>query len=113
MVGRCRRDEGKNVVSSTTGEVVARHRRSTFQPGKEDGLTWNPLEGVRTFRHALRVARDVSRRVLEEIETDFWNSLATKIVAALMVLALEEVIRISSRRRANHRKTEHSMSDGS
>ncbi|HEY1223529.1 MAG TPA: type IV secretory system conjugative DNA transfer family protein [Acidimicrobiales bacterium] len=87
---------GAVVVTSVKSDVVSSTRswRSSLgtvellQPGKEDGLTWNPLEGVRTFRHALRVARDLTTGSSRS-DTDFWNSLATKIVAALMVLALE------------------------
>jgi type IV secretory pathway TraG/TraD family ATPase VirD4 len=59
-----------------------------LQPGREGGLTWDPLEGVTTLRHALRVARDMTTGSTRG-DTDFWNSLATKLVASLMMLATE------------------------
>jgi type IV secretory pathway TraG/TraD family ATPase VirD4 len=77
-----------DVVTSTSPWRSSLGTVELLQPGKEDGLTWNPLEGVRTFRHALRVARDLTIGSSRG-DADFWNSLATKIVAALMVLALE------------------------
>ncbi|MFZ1062410.1 MAG: type IV secretory system conjugative DNA transfer family protein [Acidimicrobiales bacterium] len=87
---------GAVVVTSVKNDVVQSTRawRSSLgtvellQPGREDGLTWNPLEGVRTFRHALRVARDLTSGSTRN-DSDFWNSLATKVVAAVMVLALD------------------------
>jgi type IV secretory pathway TraG/TraD family ATPase VirD4 len=87
---------GAVVVTSVKNDVVTSTRQwrssvgrvEVLQPGEHDGLTWNPLEGVRTFRHALRVARDLTTGSTRS-DGDFWNSLATKIVAALMVLALE------------------------
>jgi type IV secretion system protein VirD4 len=83
------------VVTSVKSDVVAATRmwRSSIgdvqvlAPGLEDGLTWNPLEGVDTLRHALRVARDLTIGSADRGETEFWNSLATKLVAALLVLA--------------------------
>lgn len=87
---------GAVVVTSVKSDVVTSTQewRSSLgtvellQPGTEGGLTWNPLEGVRTLRHALRVARDMTTGSSRG-DTDFWNSLATKLVAALMMLALE------------------------
>jgi type IV secretory pathway TraG/TraD family ATPase VirD4 len=84
------------VVTSVKNDVInsTQQWRSSLgvvellQPGKEDGLTWNPMEGVRTLRHALRVARDMTSSASRG-DTDFWNSLATKLVASLMVLAIE------------------------
>ena len=56
------------VVTSVKNDVITTTRdwRATLgdvqvlEPGRDGGLTWNPLEGVRTFRHALRVARDLT-----------------------------------------------------
>ena len=67
---------------SSMGEV------QVLEPGRDDGLTWDPLEGVHSSRHALRVARDLTIGTGDRGETEFWNSLATKLVAALMMTAL-------------------------
>jgi type IV secretion system protein VirD4 len=83
------------VVTSVKNDVVeaTKQWRSTLgtvqvlEPGLDGGLTWNPLEGVTTLRHATRVARDLTTSVSERGEAEFWNSLATKLVAALMTLA--------------------------
>src|SRR5665213_676585 len=49
----------KNDVIATTKEWRARVGEvQVLEPGRDGGLTWNPLEGVRTLRHAFRVARD-------------------------------------------------------
>src|SRR5487761_1123968 len=56
------------VVTSVKSDVIATTSdwRATLgdvqilEPGLDHGLTWNPLEGVSTFRHALRVARDLT-----------------------------------------------------
>ena len=58
-----------------------------LEPGREHGLTWNPLEGVTSLRHATRVARDLTLSAGERGDGEFWNALATKLVAALMVMA--------------------------
>ncbi len=89
--------QGAVVVTSVKSDVVHSTLawRSTLgdvellQPGLENGLTWNPLEGVHTLRHALRVARDLTSGSSSRGDTEFWNSLATKLVGALMMLALE------------------------
>jgi len=85
------------VVTSVKNDVVKASiewRRSlgdvqVLEPGRDGGLTWDPLEGVGTFRHATRVARDLTVGSGERGETEFWNALATKLVAALMTLAKE------------------------
>lgn len=87
--------KGALVVTSVKRDVIAatlEWRASlgdvqVLEPGLDDGLTWNPLEGVSTFRHALRVARDLTIGPSERADTEFWNSLATKLVAALLILA--------------------------
>jgi type IV secretory pathway TraG/TraD family ATPase VirD4 len=86
------------VVTSVKGDVVRttspwRERLGTVQvlePGHDLGLTWNPLEGVATLRHALRVARDLTSGASSRGDIEFWNTLATKLVGALMMLALEQ-----------------------
>jgi type IV secretory pathway TraG/TraD family ATPase VirD4 len=88
---------GAVVVTSVKSDVVqaTREWRSTLgnvellQPGHEGGFTWNPLEGVHSLRHALRVARDLTSGSSSRGDTDFWNALATKLVGALLMLALE------------------------
>jgi type IV secretory pathway TraG/TraD family ATPase VirD4 len=85
------------VVTSVKNDVIATTKewRSTLgdvqvlEPGHDGGRTWNPLEGVRTLRHALRVARDLTSGPAERGETEFWNSLATKVVGALLMLAVQ------------------------
>jgi type IV secretion system protein VirD4 len=84
------------IVTSVKMDVVeatAKWRRSLgdvqiLEPGRDGGLTWDPLEGVATLRHATRVARDLT---LESDRGDaaFWNALATKLVASLLILAHE------------------------
>ena len=80
-------------VKSDVVEMTAKWRRSlgdvqVLEPGRDGGLTWDPLEGVSTLRHATRVARDLT---LESDRGDgaFWNALATKLVASLLFLANE------------------------
>ncbi len=83
------------VVTSVKSDVIATTRdwRATLggvqvlEPGRDDGLTWNPLEGVTTLRHAMRVARDLTSASSDRNDADFWNSLATKLVGALLMLA--------------------------
>ncbi|MGC1237577.1 MAG: type IV secretory system conjugative DNA transfer family protein [Acidimicrobiales bacterium] len=85
-------------VKSDVVEMTAKWRRSlgdvqVLEPGRDGGLTWNPLEGVSTLRHATRVARDLT---LESDRGDgaFWNALATKLVASLLILANERAATI-------------------
>jgi type IV secretory pathway TraG/TraD family ATPase VirD4 len=85
------------VVTSVKKDVIATTRdwRGTLgtvqvlEPGRDDGLTWNPLEGVTTLRHALRVARDLTSGSSDRGDTEFWNSLAIKLVGALLMLAYQ------------------------
>jgi type IV secretory pathway TraG/TraD family ATPase VirD4 len=76
-------------VKSDVVEATSKWRRSLgdvqiLEPGRDGGLTWDPLEGVTTLRHATRVARDLT---LESDRGDgaFWNALATKLVASLLI----------------------------
>jgi type IV secretion system protein VirD4 len=86
------------VVTSVKNDVIATTKdwRSTLgavqvlEPGRDDGLTWNPLEGVTTLRHALRVARDLTCGASDRGDTEFWNALATKLVGALLMLAFQQ-----------------------
>lgn len=86
---------GPAVVTSVKNDVIrttGAWRRSlgtvqVLEPGLDNGLTWNPMEGVESLRHALRVARDFTSGSNAKGDTEFWNSLATKLVAALMMRA--------------------------
>ena len=102
------------VVTSVKSDVMhatIEWRRSlgevqVLEPGLDGGLTWNPLEGVTTLRHATRVARDLTTTSRDRGETEFWNSLATKLVAGLMTLAAQDGrnhLRRGARRRAPRR----------
>jgi type IV secretion system protein VirD4 len=85
------------VVTSVKNDVIdatCQWRRSLgttqlLEPGLDGGLTWNPLEGVTTLRHAMRVARDLTIGSNGHGDTEFWNTLATKLVAGLMAIAIE------------------------
>jgi type IV secretion system protein VirD4 len=93
---------GPMVVTSVKRDVVATTHRwraslgevQVLDPGCDDGLTWNPLEGVSTLRHALRVARDLTVTSSGHGDTEFWNALATKFIAALLVTAGERGLSI-------------------
>jgi type IV secretory pathway TraG/TraD family ATPase VirD4 len=83
------------VVTSVKNDVVKttiEWRRAlgsvqVLEPGRDQGLTWDPLEGVTSLRHATRVARDLTVGSNDRGDTEFWNALATKLVAGLMTLA--------------------------
>ena len=83
------------VVTSVKSDVIATTlawRRSLgdvqiLEPGRDGGLTWNPLEGVHSLRHAFRVARDLTLGPTDRGDTEFWNSLATKLIASLLMIA--------------------------
>jgi type IV secretion system protein VirD4 len=83
------------VVASVKSDVVKTTQRwrsslgqvQVLEPGREGGLTWNPMEGVHSLRHAMRVARDLTIGQKAHGDTEFWNALATKLVASLLVLA--------------------------
>ena len=82
------------VVTSVKGDIVAAASqwRSTLgevqrlDPGSAAGATWDPLDGVRDRRHALRVAKSLTTSTGRG-DTDFWNALATKLVGGLFWLA--------------------------
>jgi type IV secretion system protein VirD4 len=85
------------VVTSVKNDVIdttSTWRRSLgttqiLEPGLDGGQTWNPLEGVTTLRHAMRVARDLTIGSNGHGETEFWNTLSTKLVAGLMAIATQ------------------------
>jgi type IV secretion system protein VirD4 len=83
------------VVTSVKSDVVEVTRKwrgalgavQVLEPGRDDGLTWDPLERIESLRHALRVAHELTSRASPHADSEFWNALATKLVAALFVLA--------------------------
>ncbi len=79
----------RDVVAATEPWRSALGQVQVLDPGAPDGLTWDPLEGVRTMRDALRVARDLTLRSSGHGDTEFWNTLAVKLLGALFVRALE------------------------
>jgi type IV secretory pathway TraG/TraD family ATPase VirD4 len=84
---------GPVVVTSVKNDVVGatatwRRTRGVVQlvePGRDAGLTWDPLEGTVGLRHALRVAQSLTHE--SSGDTAFWNSLAVKLLAGLFVAA--------------------------
>lgn len=79
----------RDVVGATVAWRQGLGRVQVLEPGRDGGLTWDPLEGVATMRHALRVARDLTSPSAGRGDTEFWNSLAAKLVAALLLAAAE------------------------
>ena len=79
----------RDVVTATASWRSALGRVQVLDPGAPDGLTWDPLEGVTSMRDALRVARDLTLRSSGHGDTEFWNTLAVKLLGALFVRALE------------------------
>ena len=77
-----------DVVAATTRWREGLGAVQVLEPGRDGGLTWDPLEGVATMRHALRVARDLTSPSSGRGDTEFWNSLAAKLVAALLMVAV-------------------------
>jgi len=67
----------------TCGEV------QVVAPAEAEGLTWNPLEGISSLRDALVAARDLCRGVGTPgtTESEFWNTLAAKLLGALFLHA--------------------------
>ena len=92
---------GPVVVTSVKNDVVKVTRRwretlgdvQHLQPGLDDGLSWDPLEGVTSLRHSLRVAHSLTRDSTRA-ESEFWNALAVKLLAGLFVLARERELTI-------------------
>ncbi len=92
---------GPVVITSVKNDVVATTAawRGTLgdvqhlEPGRDEGLTWDPLEGLSGLRHALRVAQSLTR---DESRADahFWNSLAVKLLAGLFVVAQQRRLSI-------------------
>jgi type IV secretory pathway TraG/TraD family ATPase VirD4 len=78
-----------DVIATTSGWRRTLGETQILEPGLDGGLTWNPLEGVTTLRHALRVARDLTIGSNDRGDTEFWNTLASKLVAGLMMIAVQ------------------------
>ncbi len=84
---------GPLVVTSVKRDVVElteRWRRAHgplvhLEPGRSNGATWDPFEGVNNYHDALGLARDlvVGDRSRASAESEFWNALAIKLFAAL------------------------------
>ena len=79
----------RDVVAATQPWRSALGEVQVLDPGAPDGLTWDPLEGVTTMRDALRAARDLTLRSAGHGDTEFWNTLAVKLLGALFLRALE------------------------
>jgi type IV secretion system protein VirD4 len=79
----------RDVVSTTLKWRQGMGDVQVLEPGRDGGLTWDPLESVASLRHANRVARDLTIGSGERVDTEFWNSLASKMVAGLLMLAKE------------------------
>ena len=87
---------GPVVVTSVKNDVVMTTQKwratqgvvQRLEPGRDDGLTWNPLEGLGSLRDALRVAQSLTRESTR-VESDFWNSLAVKLLAGMFMVARE------------------------
>ncbi|MDE3030029.1 MAG: type IV secretory system conjugative DNA transfer family protein [Acidobacteriota bacterium] len=77
-----------DVVSITAAWRASRGRVQRLEPGRDDGLTWDPLEDVASLRHALRVAQSLTHESSRG-ESEFWNALAVKLLAGLFVAARE------------------------
>ena len=84
------------VVASVKRDVVdatLRWRSSLgnvqiLEPGLSKGLTWDPLEDVTSFRRGIEVARDLTLAPSSHSsgETEFWNTMAVKLLGALFTL---------------------------
>ena len=87
---------GPVVVTSVKSDVVAitaewrrtRGRVQRLEPGRDEGLTWDPLEGIVGLRHAMRVAQSLTSESSRS-DAQFWNALAVKLLAGLFVVARE------------------------
>ena len=92
---------GPVVVTSVKSDVVAitgewrqtRGRVQRLEPGRDEGLTWDPLEGITGLRHALRVAQSLTSESSRS-DSQFWNALAVKLLAGLFVAAHERDVSI-------------------
>lgn len=76
----------RDVLTATENERAARGPVVVLEPGRDGGLTFDPLEGVRGHREALAVARDlvVGAPSRATAESEFWNALAVKLLGALI-----------------------------
>lgn len=76
----------KDDVTSATRPWRERHGPVlVIDPSEPDGVTWDPLEGVTTFRDALHVTRELFVSPPgASAESQFWNVHAAKLSAALI-----------------------------
>jgi type IV secretion system protein VirD4 len=82
---------GPAVVTSVKADVVTATRAwrealgetLVLEPGRDGGCTWDLREAATSMRTALRVVRDLA--LPGRGDAEFWNALATKLVAALLV----------------------------
>ncbi len=89
--------DGPAVVTSVKSDVVQVTRAwrerlgrvQVLEPGREHGLSWDPLEAVDGLRSALRAASELTSRASAHADSEFWNALASKLVGALFVLVRE------------------------
>jgi type IV secretory pathway TraG/TraD family ATPase VirD4 len=88
--------DGPVVVTSVKNDVVGvtrpwRERCGPVllvDPSSASGATWNPLEDVSSFRDALHVMRELfASPPGTTAESLFWNTHASKLVAALVTVA--------------------------
>lgn len=88
--------DGPVVVTSVKNDVVGvtqpwRERSGPvliIDPSSPNGVTWNPLEDVTTFRESLHVMRELFTPLPNaNPESLFWNSHAAKLTAGLATIA--------------------------
>jgi type IV secretory pathway TraG/TraD family ATPase VirD4 len=101
----------RDVVASTARWRATRGEVQCLEPGRDDGLTWDPLEGVRTHRDALRAAASLALAPTRA-DGEFWNALAVKMVGALFCLAAERGASVVDVTRALEERTWHDWSTG-
>jgi type IV secretory pathway TraG/TraD family ATPase VirD4 len=85
------------VVASVKHDVVDATQRwrsllgdvQILEPDLRTGLTWDPLEDVTSFRRGVEVARDLTLAPSSHSsgETEFWNTMAVKLLGAMFTLA--------------------------
>ena len=90
---------GPLVVTSVKRDVVELTERwrsaqgpvVQVEPGREHGATWDPLEMINSYHDALGLARDlvIGDRARASSESEFWNALAVKVLAAMALRTRE------------------------
>ncbi len=76
-----------DVVATSTAWRTQLGRVQRLDPGDDNGLTWNPLEGVRGVRDGQRIASTMTLAGGRG-DSEFWNALATKLLGALFTVAV-------------------------